>query len=162
MTSFTKNPVSKAKKPERSAIIISIRPMYAEQIWKGTKKYELRRNVAPMRQTPELFVVYETAPVRLITGFFNCYSYTSANPRTLWTLGINNFFDNFSEIYGVSHSEFQNYFAGTEKGHAIEISEFAKIKPLALNDIGLKFPPQNLQYLNLEQWNIIFERQVRA
>lgn len=48
--------------------IFPIKPLFAAQIYSGLKKYELRRRVRVSRG--DLIVLYETAPVKALTGEF--------------------------------------------------------------------------------------------
>lgn len=48
--------------------IFPIKPLFAAQIYSGLKKYELRRRVRVSRG--DLVVLYETAPVKALTGEF--------------------------------------------------------------------------------------------
>lgn len=50
-------------------IILSIKPKWAELIYLGKKTIEWRKNF-PKRENIECVYLYETAPVKKITGFF--------------------------------------------------------------------------------------------
>ncbi len=50
--------------------LISIRPVYAYQIFRGTKRYELRRGVAGQIPEGAVMVVYASGNVRAIIGEF--------------------------------------------------------------------------------------------
>jgi len=48
--------------------VFPIKPLFAAQIYSGHKRYELRRRVRVSRG--DLIVLYETAPVKALTGEF--------------------------------------------------------------------------------------------
>ena len=48
--------------------VFPIKPLFARQIYSGVKKYELRRRVKV--KPGNIIVLYETAPVKAITGEF--------------------------------------------------------------------------------------------
>jgi len=52
---------------ERPVYLISLKPVFARQIFEGTKKYELRRKVGRI-EPGSLLLVYESAPVKALTG----------------------------------------------------------------------------------------------
>lgn len=54
-------------------IILSIKPKWAELIYSGKKTIEWRKSY-PTRDNIELVYLYETAPVKKVTGFFK-YNY---------------------------------------------------------------------------------------
>lgn len=162
MSLYSKNPVSKAKKPERSAILISIKPDFVQKIRAGTKKYELRRQIKPVRSLPEMMVIYETAPTKQITGFFQCTTFWTSHKDTIWDSGIDQFWDIYSEIYGLNWWEFYSYFEGVIIGYCLKISRYIDIEPLKLQEIGINYAPQNMQFLNREQWLTIFDRRIEV
>lgn len=48
-------------------VLMSIKPLYAEQILQGKKKYEYRRRIFKRSDVSSL-VIYESAPVSLVVG----------------------------------------------------------------------------------------------
>jgi len=47
--------------------ILSIKPYFAKQIYRGVKKYELRRKVGEIKPY-SILIIYESKPVKAITG----------------------------------------------------------------------------------------------
>lgn len=139
------------------AILIPIKPEYVEKIRNGTKKYELRRRL--LGHTPKMAVVYETRPVKKITGFFTCPFTTTCHKKSLWDL-LGSSHDTYSESFGLTWYEYMTYFDGVDIAHALDISDFRSIEPLDLSEIGISHPPQNMQYLNAGQWHSVFDRRL--
>ena len=52
-----------------NALLLSIHPEYAEKIFDGTKRVELRR-VRPRLQNGDLVIVYVSSPVKAVCGAF--------------------------------------------------------------------------------------------
>jgi len=50
-------------------ILMSIKPIFAKQIYDGLKGYELRRKLFPILEGDRI-ILYETSPVKSITGEF--------------------------------------------------------------------------------------------
>jgi len=63
--------------------LISIKPLYAYQIFRGTKKFELRRNVAGDIPSGSILVVYASGNVRAIIGEFKVGRVISGGAREL-------------------------------------------------------------------------------
>jgi hypothetical protein len=71
----------------------------------------------------------------------------SGHTRDLWPL--------VSDKAGLSHSEFERYFSGTEQAHALFFSAFLELqRPIPLSAIREAHrcfhPPQTFRYLQLE------------
>ena len=50
-------------------VLMAIKPIFAERILNGIKKYELRRKVFPLNSGDKV-IIYESSPVKAITGEF--------------------------------------------------------------------------------------------
>jgi predicted transcriptional regulator len=125
------------------AMLISIKPKYAKKIIFGCKTVELRR-IAPKVHSPMIIFIYESNPVKAITGYAVLDSVTSSNPSKLWEM--------FACETQVSKSEFDIYYEGTEKAHALHISQATSFtKPIKLEELrSQKFltqPPQSYKYV---------------
>ncbi|MET1129108.1 MAG: DNA-binding protein [Thermoproteota archaeon] len=74
---------SQAEPQESPIYLISIKPVYAHQIFQGTKKYELRRNA---RIEPgSTMVVYVSGHVRAVVGEFDVGRVIEGSPQEVWS-----------------------------------------------------------------------------
>jgi predicted transcriptional regulator len=125
------------------ALLISIRPRFAEKIFAGTKTVELRR-VRPRVSAGDLVFVYVSSPIKELQGAFEVGRVITAAPSVLWKrLGKN---------AGVTHAEFRDYFSGKDLTHAIVIKRFWKLPvPLSLPELRQRTggfrPPQSFRYI---------------
>ncbi len=96
--------------------LFSIKPIYSDKIYKKEKLVELRRqnvNVA----SNERCLIYTTAPVKKITGYFVVKEKLRLPLAKLWTAT--------KKVAGVSKKIFYEYFKGCQYGTAI-VFKFAK------------------------------------
>jgi len=123
-------------------ILLSIRPKYVEAIMKGNKRYEFRKTIFRKRDI-ERALIYSTAPVKKLVGYFIIGDIVESHPNTLW--------DQFKEFSGLNEEEFFSYFNGSKRGFAIHIEEVERF-PNALDptDLFPDFtPPQSFYYLDM-------------
>lgn len=119
--------------------LISIKPLFAKLIFSDKKKFEFRRT--PPKKKTNIFLVYESNPRKLVTGFFISHTTHSAHPNEIWDL--------CSQFSGVSREFFDLYFGIRTKAHALAIDDyFAFNTPLALSTfIASNRPPQSFCYI---------------
>ena len=67
------------------ALVIALRPSFADAIYRKTKAFEFRR-VRMTAQPEDIVFIYETAPVQLVTGQFRIASISTASPSNLTKL----------------------------------------------------------------------------
>lgn len=124
---------------EGTTILLPIKPEYAEKIYRGTKKYEYRKNTIRNGQ-PGRIVLYETRPVCRITGEIKIGNVLSRDPETIW--------NETNKYGGITKQDFDNYYKGKPKCIAYEIVEARKYeKAKELKEYGLKRAPQGFVYL---------------
>ncbi len=119
-------------------VLMSIRPVYAEAIFAGTKTVELRRR-RPSFPLGTRAIVYSTSPEQRLHGSFKVAGVIEAEPTALWTL--------VGERVGVERSTFDAYFEGCELACGIEIAEPRRITP---SELPIR-PPQSYQYLRAQR-----------
>lgn len=123
------------------ALLISLRPRFAEAILDGTKTVELRRR-APRLPTGALVVLYATSPVRAIVGWARVESIVSEALDDLWL--------QHGHHAGVSRMEFMRYFRDLSAGKGLLLRSPQRADtPMALRELrrlGVR-PPQSWQYL---------------
>jgi predicted transcriptional regulator len=133
-----------------SAILMSIRPQYAEKIFNGTKTVELRRIKPKVLHEDDLIFVYVSSPVKSLVGAFSVASVMEKPLFPLWR--------SVKDSAGVSRSDFFSYFHDLEKGVAIFIKNVWFLpKPIHLSDLQREVksfhPPQNFRYTSIQQIN---------
>jgi predicted transcriptional regulator len=117
---------------------LSIRPPYAEAIFRGEKLFEFRRAI--FRRAVDVVVVYTTSPTSLVVGEFDVSEIISESIEDLWS--------RTSRHAGINEELFFDYFRGRSIGYAIAIGKVRKYKrPLELADtFGIR-APQSFVYI---------------
>jgi predicted transcriptional regulator len=137
--------------PLGRAVLLSIKPRYADLILAGTKRVELRRNW-PSNDIA-VMVLYSSSPVQRLVGVAYVDGVREASVARLWQLAC-------EYGGGVTYDELVEYFAGKETAYGIMIkgtrTAERRVDP---KDLFPDFsPPQSLQYLTPEE----FQRVARA
>jgi len=128
-------------------VILSIHPEYAEKIFSGIKQIELRRS-RPKFSPGTIVLVYSTAPVQKIEGFFIVSQIIENTPESLW--------NDYSDLCGVTEDEYQTYFNEALQSYGLFVSKAIRFpRPISLHDFqdicpGF-FPPQSYRYLRPDQ-----------
>src|ERR1017187_4446674 len=84
--------------------LLSIRPVYAEAIFSGKKRFEFRRSI--FRQDIKVVIVYITSPVGHVVGEFSVEDIITDDVDALW--------DRTEAQAGVARNVFFDYFAGRD------------------------------------------------
>jgi len=123
-----------------TALLLSIKPPYADAIFSGTKMIELRR-VRPRVGAGDLVMVYVSSPRCSLEGAFEVEEVIEASPASLWK--------KFSNETGLSRAEFDAYYSGREVGYGIRIRKAWKLAPVSLERLRASKlrPPQSYQYV---------------
>lgn len=118
--------------------VFSFKPEVPPLLWDGRKQHEYRRNRAVSLEPGSLVIVYETAPVKAVTGCFIAGEVTVGDPARLVRLER-----------GESRRLAQGFLAGATQASAIEVvSTFHFAAPLALEPLtGLGRPPMSYAFL---------------
>lgn len=124
-------------------LLLSIRPRYAEKIFQGMKKVELRR-VRPKIQHGDYILVYVTSPIKALEGILQVDYVIEDRPHELWT--------HVKNTAGVTRDEFDAYYDGASIGYGIFLKEAKRINnPISLDKLrklfGSFYPPQSYRYL---------------
>jgi predicted transcriptional regulator len=129
---------------DRDEILISLKPKYADHVFRGAKTVELRKR-RPNVQPGARVWIYATAPTAAIRGFANLASIKTGPPSEIWrALGTET---------GISKVEFDAYFYACDVAHALVLTEVMVMKKAlslesirrAVNDFQ---PPQFYCHLN--------------
>lgn len=131
------------------AVILSLKPNWADLIRSGEKTIELRRRF-PARLMGERAYVYESSPVCGLTGVLQIGKVHCLPLAELWV--------QHGKASRIDNAHFDAYFAGLDAGYALEINQCRPFKKvLELSDLRKRFgftAPQSWAYvsdrLNLE------------
>ena len=126
------------------SILLSIHPKWAAKIYSGKKTIEWRKSI-PKENFIEKVFLYETSPVKAITGFFTLreipfylVSSICAQPEMILEAGCVPLFD------------LVKYRANVDCIYGWMIDKATKFKePLTINHMSLKRPPQSWQYVEV-------------
>ncbi|MTD46275.1 ASCH domain protein [Conexibacter sp. W3-3-2] len=137
--------------------LLSIHPRHAEAILAGDKRVELRR--VPLAAETTHAVIYATAPVQKVVGWFEIDGIDEASQTSIWRL--------HGAVSGITRQEHRDYYAGSPRAFAIRIARAHRLgKGLPLTELpDVKRPPQSFQYLDPETvgWlfgNAVYENRV--
>ncbi len=125
------------------AVIMSIKPEYAQSILAGTKTVELRRVVPRGLQEGDLVLIYASAPVKALLGAFKVGEVTKRRLPDLWR--------SVRGRCGITKTEFDAYYEGTDQGVCIPIAEVWRMEiPIKLGELRRSargfHPPQSFRY----------------
>ncbi len=123
----------------KKTIILSIKPIYSQQIIDGSKKYEYRTK----RPNCEIdrILIYESCPTKMIIGEVLVKRIIKSSPKELW---------NMTNLYsGISKVKYNKYFKNRNIAYAYELGDVNLYeKKKLLSDYGVKSPPQSFVYLD--------------
>ncbi|MFH0876536.1 MAG: hypothetical protein V1859_11470 [archaeon] len=126
------------------AKLFSIKKKYSDRIYSKEKFVEFRRQNVNVNEG-ELCLIYTSAPVKKITGYFIVKEKIRTSLKKLWDLT--------KTVAGISYEEFNEYFKNCELGTAIVFKKIQKFsKMLGLDDLRLNgsfIPPQSYCNLNV-------------
>ena len=141
-----------ASSQARSVVLMSINPQYASLILSGAKKVEFRKR--RLKRNVSHIVIYVTAPVKKITGYFKIKNIEEETPSKLWK--------RYKEVGGIKRNLFRQYYSNSFQGVAIEVDKvFTLNEPVSLSTLGRSIgPPQSFAYLNSESLQRLKKSQI--
>ena len=123
------------------SVLMSIKPIYAQQIMAGTKKFEFRRTI--FKRDVETIIVYAASPIQKILGRVSVRKVHIGTPRWIW--------ERCKLAAGISRDEFFRYFHGKKNAYAIEVyNPITDGYPLPLSSVHCRRPPQSFCYLSCD------------
>ena len=127
-------------------LLLSLKPCYAELVFQGLKKAELRRRI-PCVENRDVFI-YVSSPVRRLRGGFRAEHVWSGSPEEVWR--------EVEGIARVERREFDAYYAGCSVAYALRISEVWEYdEPLHLEMLRTQLPdfvvPQSWRYVKPDE-----------
>ncbi len=128
-----------------NAAILSIKPVYANQILAGTKTIELRKTAMGL-SAGDVILVYSSAPEQRI-GFW-------VRVNEIETLPVDQMWQRHHERLGIGHEGYADYFSGTRSAVGFHIGEVHPLLPVSLVEIQRLVPgfvpPQGILWLRDE------------
>lgn len=123
-----------------SAILLSVKPKFANLIIDGSKQVELRRTVPA--QTVGTIAIYSSSPVQAIVALADVKETIEASPTKLWAIAKDN-------GGGLTRAELMDYFHSKKTGFAIMLQNVRVYeKPVLPTKIFKAFSaPQSFRYL---------------
>jgi predicted transcriptional regulator len=120
-------------------VMLSIKPEFADKIFKGSKRFEFRRSIFKNPNISKI-IVYASSPVQKVIGEFEI--------DHIMNLQLNELWQKTRRYSGISEEYFYEYFGDKENGYAIKIKSVKKYKrPLCIRrDFDLT-PPQSFAYI---------------
>lgn len=119
---------------------MSIHPRYAEAIVSGRKRAEFRKR--SLAADVDIVLIYATAPVSAIVGWFTVCGTVKTRPEDIWHL--------FHEVGEICWTDFAAYYSGCDEGVALLVGEVARLaKPVTLSEIHPSpATPQSFNYIS--------------
>lgn len=134
--------------PSRSpALLVSVKPVYADLLLSGAKTVELRR-VRPQVKPGCPVLLYASSPQMAMVGTARVSAITCDSPDAIW--------NQFSDQVGIDYTTFAGYFAGTGNAVAITLADVEPLPALVpLAELRRRIsgfrPPQSFRYLTQPQ-----------
>ena len=128
-------------------LLISLKPRYADLVFEGVKRAELRRRTLARMEGRDVFV-YVTSPIMMLRGGFRVGEVWAGTPQDIW--------DKVSESAGVDKDDFDAYYEGQSVACALEITYvWEYTNPLGLATLRDQFEnfivPQSWRYVRPEE-----------
>ena len=136
---------------QHPTLLFSLKPQFADLVIKGKKRVEFRRRFSGNMEGA-LAYFYVSSPVR-------CIMFSSILSKVHYS-AVNDLWERFCPIGGVSEEDYFTYFNGMNNGYAIELDNVKTLsKTLSLDSIRNKYmssfrPPQS--FCNLRHDSPLF------
>ncbi len=125
-----------------SAAILSVKPVYANQIMGGTKTIELRKSSMGL-SAGDVILVYSSAPEQRLSFWFRVRSIESLPVEEMW--------GRHRDRLGIAYDDYVAYFNGAETAVGFHVGEIHTLVPIGLQDLEELVPgfvpPQGIIWL---------------
>lgn len=132
------------------ALLLSVRPRYADAILNSTKTAEIRRQ-RPAVHSGTLVIIYATKPVGALVGTARILDISSGNPIDIW--------ERHHLSTGVTKTEYDTYLSGAQTAYLLFLHRVQRLEPLLtleqIRSATAFQPPQSYRYLNQKMLNSI-------
>lgn len=124
-----------------TAVLLSIKPEFAEKIFNGTKKYEFRKSIFK-RPDIHKIIVYVSSPVKKIIGEFLVEDILCDTVESIW--------NKTHQYAGISKQYYQTYYKNRDKAYAIKIGNVIRYKySCDLRGYNVSTAPQSFIYIKI-------------
>ena len=121
-----------------TAMLLSIKPMYARAIFSGEKEYEFRKRRC--RTGIDRIVFYSSSPVKLVVGEAEIERIIEGSPSEVWEIA--------KYASGITRDAFYDYYHGCHNAVAYKLKNVLVYKsPKVLADYGIVHAPQSYVYI---------------
>ena len=124
------------------ALLLSVRPKFAESILDGSKTTEIRRQ-RPSVRPGTLVIIYATKPKGAIVGTARVSGMSQGNPDEIWK--------RHKARVGISREDFVSYLDGAATAYALLLERVQRLVPfLTLEEmraVTTLQPPQSYRYV---------------
>lgn len=132
-------------------LLLSIRPQYADKIFRGIKEVELRRT-RPRLCGGDLVIVYASSPRKALIGAFEVQRVIQKPLEDLWK--------EVQEKAGISYQDFCSYYEGLSVGCGIFLNKACYFhEPVSLERLRQEWddfrPPQSYRYLKPNEIGLV-------
>ena len=131
-----------------SPLLFSLKPHYADLVFEGVKRAELRRRITPFMENRDVYV-YVSSPDRCLRGGFRVGHVWKGSPDEIW--------NQVSDLASIDKRDFDAYYAGRTIAYALQIVDVWENEyPTDLSALKERFPcfvvPQSWRYLRPEEY----------
>lgn len=102
---------------QNQEILLSIKPVYANSILSGEKRYEFRKT--RMSDSVRGMLLYASSPEQRIVGYVEIDEVIAESPSKIW--------DITKGYGGISREKFRAYFKGKKTAYALKIKKVHKL-----------------------------------
>lgn len=127
------------KQRKQLAVLMSIKPQYANRIFSGEKKFEFRKR--PPRSDIKKVIVYASSPIQHIIGEFTISRIVCDSPSKIW--------GQCKDCAGIDKESFMEYFRGRNEAFAICIDTTTLYSRQVNIGRFCLAPPQSYCYVDL-------------
>ena len=138
------NSAKSSTPPAGKAIVLSIKPKYAELILAGTKTVEFRRTWAAKKV--EVIAIYASSPIQKLVGIARVSDIVRAKPTTLWGYCS-------KRGGGLTKTELTAYFNGKDTGFAVLLQDVKRfVRGIDPKKVIKDFSaPQSFRYMTVAE-----------
>ena len=128
-------------------LLLSLKPRFADLVFRGLKTAELRRRIARRAVNRDVFV-YVSSPVRELRGGFRVEYVWKGSPESVW--------EQVSDLAQVEKGDFDAYYGERQIAYALKIADVWLYQtPASLETLRTKLDnfvvPQSWRYVRLEE-----------
>lgn len=126
------------------AVLLSVKPRFAEKIASGLKRVEFRRSWAA--KPVGLMVIYASAPTQRIIALVDVDGVVHATPTKLWM-------QSSARGPGLARADLLSYLDGKDRGYGILLGQVTSpAKPIEPSSVIEEFrAPQSFRYLSVAE-----------